>query len=146
MKTTITEALEDGTKQPREWIKPTGEMFEDLASRSPARLVELLLGAKLEEIDLARGAEAVGRKLTDVELSFAAEACGGIEDSVLAIAGLLPLLSHPTAPVREGAIYGLQRHLEASEEARSALRLIAESDASPGVRRAASDALLFEAA
>ena len=43
--------------------------------------------------------------------------------------------------MREGAIYGLEKHLAGSDEARSVLRDVAEADVSLAVRAAARDAL-----
>ncbi len=134
----VAGAVVDDAKQ---WAKPCEEMFEYLAEHKPGRLAELVSGSLLTSGDLQLGSVAVGRKLTNAELSFAAEAAGRIEDPDLAVTALLALLSHPAAPVREGAIYGIQRHLESSEEGRSTLRVLAASDASPAVKRAAADAL-----
>jgi hypothetical protein len=52
---------------------------------------------------------------------------------------LKPLLGHASAVVREGAIYGLQKHLDA--DVRASLEMLARSDSSAGVRSAAEDAL-----
>ena len=102
------------------------DSFELLARESPLALLELMQGGAL----------------TNPQLSFAAEAAGLISDAQLVIGALAGLArSHPSAPVREGAIYGLEKHLADSDEARSVLRDVAQADVSPAVRAAARDAL-----
>ena len=73
------------------------------------------------------------------ELTFAAEAVGMLSDSEAVRAALMPLLGHSIALVREGAIYGLARHL--NDSVMAALRELAQSDPSPGVREAAAELL-----
>jgi hypothetical protein len=73
------------------------------------------------------------------KLTFAAEAAGLILDSHLVRDALMPLLRHTSPVVREGAIYGLSDHLNG--EAIAALKTIALTDSSRGVRRAARAAL-----
>jgi HEAT repeat protein len=102
------------------------EEFAFLAKRHPTRLLSLIGGELQTRPEL---------------LTFAAEAAGRISSTSAVIASLLPLLTHPDPVVREGAIYGLQPHLEGSIEARAALRELAVADLSPGVRDAARDAL-----
>jgi hypothetical protein len=114
--------------QRRQWPRPCQEMFEEYARNDPDRLVDLLSSGTL----------------TVPELSFASEAVGMVTDELLAVTALLPLLRHQAPPVREGAIYGIERHLEQSEEARAVLREIASTDSSPAVRRAAADALFLD--
>lgn len=53
---------------------------------------------------------------------------------------LVDLLTHTAPLVREGAVYGLAKHL-ANRDARDALEFIATFDTSPGVREAAEEAL-----
>jgi hypothetical protein len=72
-------------------------------------------------------------------LTFATEISGTIDDSEAVRSALLPLLDHPHALVREGAVYGLREHIDSSVLLR--LKSIAECDTSPGVRQAASDTL-----
>lgn len=109
-------------------LEPCLDTFERLARDSPLTLLERM----------QRG------DLTNPQLSFAAEAAGLISDTRLVVAVLAKLArSHPSAPVREGAIYGLEKHLISSDEARSTLREAAEADVSPAVRAAARDALAF---
>ncbi len=106
--------------------KPCLDTFERLARESPLDLLAMMQGSVL----------------TSPQLSFAAEAAGLITDSSLVMRFLMSLAeSHPSAPVREGAVYGLERHLDHSDEARSMLRAVAEADVSPAVRSAARDAL-----
>jgi HEAT repeat protein len=75
-------------------------------------------------------------------LTYAAEALGSV-DADLAVTPLLLLLSHPSSIVREGAIYGLGRHL-AAPRVRETLLEIAQADPSAAVRTAATDALSDE--
>jgi len=49
------------------------------------------------------------------------------------------LLEHASAPVREGAIYGLAYHLD--PRVRQVLERVAREDASDGVREAAEETL-----
>lgn len=70
----------------------------------------------------------------------AAEAAGDIADTQTAVSLLLPLLSDAAPIVREGAIYGLERHL--IPEVRQRLKaLVDASDTTDGVRSAALEAL-----
>jgi hypothetical protein len=78
-------------------------------------------------------------RLEPSDLTFAAEALGRSDMGWLVRHALKPLLRHASAIVREGAIYGLQKHLNA--EVRSALEAVVNSDASRAVRTAAEDAL-----
>jgi HEAT repeat protein len=71
-------------------------------------------------------------------LTLAAEALGeSIHEAV--VPGLLKLLEHETPMVREGAIFGLQKHPR--KEAIGRLRELSQSDPSKGVRVAAQNAL-----
>jgi hypothetical protein len=49
--------------------------------------------------------------LPPVQLTFAAEALALATDSTLTVPCLLELLSHPSSIVREGAVYGLEGHI-----------------------------------
>ena len=100
--------------------------FEFLARKNPARLLALVSGELRNRPEL---------------LTFAAEWAGRIDSTSAVVRALLPLLRHEDPAVREGAIYGLQRHLDRSIEARTTLRALAEGDPSPGVRESARDAL-----
>lgn len=102
------------------------ERFIRLAEESPGRLIELLRSKAIARLAL---------------LTFAAEAAGRIANTALVVGTLLPLLQHPDPVVREGAIYGLEPHLDASIEARDALRSMVRLEPSAGVRGAIEDAL-----
>lgn len=97
--------------------------FVHLARHDPARLADLLQVGVLPPEDL----------------TFAAEMAGNIQDSELIRPALLRLLEHSSAVVREGAILGLDRHLD--DRTRERLRELAMTDPSPGVRVTARDAL-----
>ena len=73
------------------------------------------------------------------QLALAAELIGDMGDRVTAERTLLALLRHDSPLVREGAVYGLAK-LD-SPSSLEALRLVAYSDRSPGVREAATEAL-----
>ena len=77
--------------------------------------------------------------LEPADLTFAAEDLGRGEDHHMIRRALMPLLDHASAVVREGAIYGLTRHL--TPEVCARLRDMAATDPSPGVRDAATEAL-----
>lgn len=98
--------------------------FRQSARRSPAELVAQIESGALEP----------------ASLTYAAEALGELADSAVAVPCLLPLLDHPSSVVREGAIYGLERHLKAPG-VEPKLRELAEKDPQEGVREAAKEAL-----
>lgn len=97
--------------------------FRLLATRSPLRLLWLIRYGNLRPS----------------QLTFAAEIAGSISDTTVVVPALLELLKHPSALVREGAIYGLSQHL--SDEVRRRLARVAQTDPSPAVRSAAHDAI-----
>lgn len=107
----------------RAFAEPSEENFARLALEAPETLVVLLVSNMLRPSDL----------------TFAAEAAGQISDSEMVRAPLLALLNHEAALVREGAVYGLARHLSA--EVRTRLQEVAGNDPSPGVREAARETL-----
>lgn len=74
-----------------------------------------------------------------VDLSFDAESLGQCPDSDLVRRTLTPLLSHVSAIVREGAIYGILKHQD--DAVRAMLAAIAAHDVSIAVRQAAMDAI-----
>lgn len=74
-------------------------------------------------------------------LTFAAEAAGRIRQTPWVVSVLVPLLRHPEAVVREGAVYGLIPHLNTSLDARSSLRELLVSEPSRGVRTSIEEAL-----
>ena len=98
-------------------------LFERLSDTDPEALIALM--PNLEVHDLTFAAEWLGRS----KHHRAAEV-------------LIPLLKHPAAVVREGAVYGLS-NLEITNTIRFALlqHADAEHEASPGVREAAQEAL-----
>lgn len=105
------------------WNRPCEGAFEVLAARFPHDLAKL--------IELGR--------LGSADLTFAAEALGRSELGWLVRHALKPLLTHASPVVREGAIYGLQKHIDGST--RAALSALSRDDPSPAVRLAATDAL-----
>lgn len=78
------------------------------------------------------------RGLPTWELSFTAEAAGILP---AARGVLLALLEHASPTVREGAIYGLSKQVDAEPALRARLSTIARSDRSGAVREAAAEAL-----
>ena len=100
-------------------------LFEELASRSPDELVDIVRESRAPSSRLTYAAEILGRDVPT-------------EQSVATLAKILR--DHPSPLVREGAILGLSHHLD-REAVRDALRRAASQDPSPGVKRAASEAL-----
>jgi hypothetical protein len=105
------------------WDEPCEGAFEYIVDHQPSELARLIRD----------GALAPG------DLSFAAEILGRAFDSHLVRKTIGPLLQHPEAVVREGAIYGLTRHLD--DPMRAELERTSRSDPSAAVRTAAKDAL-----
>lgn len=123
----VVETPAIGTALEHHQPEPFSEnQFIRYAEEDPARLVELIRTNAIERPSL---------------LTFAAEAAGRIANTALVVGVLLPLLGHVDPMVREGAVYGLEPHLERSLEARSALRSMVIREPSPGVKAAVSDAL-----
>jgi hypothetical protein len=73
------------------------------------------------------------------DLTFAAESMGNSSDSQLVRRTLTILLFHPKAVVREGAIYGLQNHLD--EKTRESLAEALQVESNEYVRRCLHEAL-----
>ncbi len=107
------------------WPTPCEAQFERMAYDDPSRLIKWIQSGELSEADL----------------SFAAEALGKVALSESVVDSLLALLRHPSAVVREGAIYGLQPHAPYALGARNVLRAIAETDRSKAVQEAAREAI-----
>lgn len=105
------------------WSRPCEGAFELLAARFPYDLVKLIEHGRLKPSDLTFVAEALGRSKM-----------GGLVRHALK-----PLLTHPSPVVREGAIYGLQKHID--DEVRAVLESVLAEDESRAVRMAAEDAL-----
>jgi hypothetical protein len=104
---------------------PCEALFERLAIDDPARLLSFLEPGKLEPHALTYAAEIAGQTM----------AAGRVVDP------LLRLLDDPCAVVREGAIYGISHHA-ADERVLARLSRLAAEDPSPGVRAAATGAML----
>ena len=107
------------------WLVHCEDEFEWLADHDPAKLLNLITSGTL----------------TDPDLTFAAEYAGLIGES--AIPYLVPLLDHPKAYVREGAIIGLQatRRIGQHPEVLTKLRQLAGTDPSEALREVALEAL-----
>jgi HEAT repeat protein len=105
------------------WGEPCEAAFEFLAQNYPHELLKLIASNRLRPTDL----------------TFAAEIAGQLLDSTEVRGILHPLLAHADAVVREGAIYGLARHVDQALGVE--LRKLATSDPSPAVRQAAADTL-----
>lgn len=101
---------------------PCEATFEWLADHAPTSLAALIDAGTLSVADL----------------TFAAEAMGRISDAALVRATLVKLLGHPSAVIREGALYGLMNHLD--DGVRALLLRLASEDPSPAVRDIARDA------
>jgi hypothetical protein len=74
--------------------------------------------------------------------TFQVEALGDGDDSAVIRAKLTPFLSDPDAVIREGAIYGIARHVD--EATMVLIRRMAEGDPSGAVRQAAQDLVWLE--
>lgn len=105
------------------WTEPCEAMFEFLSDHFEADLLALVSS----------------RKLSAPDMTFAAEMAGRAGDSRAVREVLLPLLDHESSLVREGAIYGLREHADGNVVTR--LSALSQDDASPAIRRAASDTL-----
>ena len=105
------------------WSEPCEAAFEFLAQHYPRELLKLIASNQLRPTDL----------------TFAAEIAGRLSEPSEVRAILRPLLSHTDALVREGAIYGLARHVDPA--VREEISKLASFDPSPAVRQAAADIL-----
>jgi hypothetical protein len=74
------------------------------------------------------------------DLTFAAEALNLTKESEIVVPCLLKLLGHIQPVVREGAVYGLEGHLN-YKNTHHILRFVSIMDSSEGVRIAAKEAL-----
>ena len=101
------------------------ESLRDMAKKKPRQLIRWVQQGGMEPPDL----------------TFAAEALGAIDDSAVAVPVLLKLVQDDSPLVREGAVYGLEKHASSSTVARAELHRLAAEDPSPGVRLAAKEAL-----
>ncbi len=107
---------------------PCEEMFEWLAHFEPLELIDLIRSGKL----------------SPGNMTFATEIAGASFSTALAAGILIPLLEHEAPLVREGAICGLAYHLDDSH-CREAVKRVAGTDDSVGVRSTAQDALEYSA-
>ncbi len=98
-------------------------VFNALAESAPIELINLVRADVLEPHDLTYAAEALGR----------------IADEKKVAPILLRLLSHASAVVREGAVYGLGMHL--SKKVVKKLQKVHRGEPSPGVRQAIEEVL-----
>ena len=103
------------------WARPCVEMFEYLAGTHPEELLRLIC----EET------------IPPTALTFAAEIAGSIKDSSCVAHVLISLLDHEHPVVREGALYGLERHQ--TNDAKIAIKRIAEHDPNKEVRAVARE-------
>jgi len=107
------------------WPKPSEDNFEEMAEEDPEKLSRWIKSETLGPGHLTFVAEVLGKsELHPIEKEKT----------------LLPLLRHPHALAREGAIYGLESVIE-SNSVRKHLEKVAESDSSGGVKSAAKEAL-----
>jgi len=99
-------------------------LFEALAEHSPDELVEIVREGRAPNSRLTYAAEILGRHVA----------------SPRAVEALRNLLDHPSPLVREGAVLGLEPHLD-RHDVKEALHRAVGRDPSPGVRRALAEAL-----
>jgi hypothetical protein len=118
------ETAEEAEAVRERWNVPCENAFVFLAEKFPRQLLYL--------IETPDGLDAA-------DLTFAAEIAGRIGDHSSVRRALVALLDHREAVVREGAVYGLTRHVD--DVARARLRRLAQDDSSEAVRTAALDVL-----
>ena len=106
-----------------QWQGPCEDMFEYLSTHDPQALLQMI-----DDGTLRPG-----------HLTYAAEWAGKLVDSTSVRRTLLPLLQHKSPLVREGAIYGLARHM--NDEIRQLIVNLAKDDSSEGVRDVAQSLL-----
>lgn len=107
------------------WGKPCEDLFTHMAYTKPGFLLDLIRVGELRE----------------AMLSFAAESAGLITTSREVVAVLTPLLQQTESSlVREGAVYGLKRHLK-EQGVRELLQERLAVEESRGVRAALEEAL-----
>ncbi len=109
-----------------EWHKPCQAMFSHLVATDPDMLLDII---RLREI-------------RPTLLAYAAETVGELVDSEKVASVLVPLLEHEKPYVREGAIYGLGKHLGFSD-VRSRIFALSDEKLEPslGVREAVLEVL-----
>ena len=99
------------------WPKPCEAKFQYLAATAPDELLADITSGKLGATDLTFAAEYIGSARIP-----------GVSET------LLRLLSHPSPLVREGAVYGLGKNMNA--EVAASVRKTLDTETSPGVRLA----------
>lgn len=115
-------------QQDEGYPKPCRAAFEELAQHNPDRLVRWIYSLSLSNAHLSFAIEELGRKSPASEAKRAKQIA-------------LNHLRHPSALVREGAVYALEGFRE-DEEVRAKLREIKSSDPSQGVRDAITEVLI----
>jgi len=95
---------------------------------------------EMEALAVVDPAAIVARLPTfgNVRLSFAAEYLGDHAPAHIALPAVLPLLTHPTPVVREGALDGLYRH-RGRPDVQAALRAAAAVERVPELREMFDD-------
>ena len=113
--------LDVATEIVKLWNKPCENAYTWLVKNHPDQLLTLINSGMLEPY----------------ELTYAAEEVGNIANSDIVRATLIPLLSHFSAVVREGAVFGLYNHL--NEQVVDILNKMIKSDESLYVKFAIDD-------
>ena len=106
--------------------------FEELATKSPRRLIDIVNSGTLEWC----------------ELSIALEAAGSLKDATDVYSLLIPMLSHPSSLIRESALVGIDKHIQMSGLIPNLILInevyrVSQIDTSLSVRHAANDVLFF---
>lgn len=89
---------------------------------------------------LVKVSESVATLTYLAELLGSADANAKVANGSTTISMLLSLSRHPSSVVREGSVYGMEPHI-GHAKVKARLQEIAESDPSPGVKLAATEAL-----
>jgi hypothetical protein len=105
-----------------DFSKPSCVEFEHLSQEDPKLLVDWIKSGTLEP----------------EHLTFAAEFLGDSDDADLVVPVLLELTKHQSPIVREGAVYGLDKHKNYPGVA-TRIAEMQNSDSSPGVLCAVND-------
>lgn len=95
------------------------------------------ISPRIEQLDHAELLTAARTVQEPATLTFIAEALGSVAEKD-AVPVLLALLQHPSALVREGAVYGIRQFIQRNDVF-DALKSIATNDPSNGVREAATE-------
>lgn len=108
----------------RRWPEPCENAFRYMRDHYPSELLDLIQNGGLEDHDLTFAAERAGQ-------------ISSMPDKVKAT--LLPLLKHPSAVVREGALYGISSFVRQDKEVWDAVFELITRDESEAVRTVAYD-------